>query len=57
MIPVAPFMLIVGVVVSMVNVAHVEFHAKSVTIKIFVHSLVIGSPLLYGASLMVAPDI
>jgi len=52
----APFSVIVGVVVSMKNVAPVEFHAKSFTINTFVHSFVIGSPLTYGAPFIVAHD-
>jgi len=51
-----PFSVIVGVVVSIKNVAQVEFHAKSLTTKTFVHSFVIGSPLAYGAPFMVAHD-
>ena len=41
-----PLSVMIGVVVSMINVAQVEFPAKSVTMNIFVHSFVMGSPLL-----------
>jgi hypothetical protein len=49
-----PFKVMIGVVVSMENVAQVLFPAESVTTNIFVHSFVIGSPLLYPDQLSVA---
>lgn len=46
----------VGNVLSRINVAHVKFPARSVTINVYVLSIVIAVPLVYAAPLSVAHE-
>jgi hypothetical protein len=49
--------VVVGFVVSIVNVAQVILPAKSVTINVYVHSVDITVQLVYGDQLSIAPEI